>query len=163
MIYFCPNIIDMDILRLPRLKWTIIDSSLDAELVTFEGHSLTPADLDLFNRPIQLKTQNLILNLLPICDANTTQKIEFPTGPVVTPLQILGAIYTYYHIPLTMEELDLLDIDDELTRGMLRRTREDVMMGDILDRFQIMCDLILLESLKEEPDGSLTVELEKWH
>lgn len=152
----------MDILRSPRLEWTITDSSLDGEFVTFDGHPLTPADLDLFNRPIRLRTPNLILNLLPMETSNTIQRVEFPTGSIVTPLQILGAIHTYYHIPLSVEELKRLDMitDNEFTREILGYTIQDVTQGDTVSRSQLMGDLVVLKEVKEEPDGSLTVELE---
>ena len=86
----------MDILKSERLFWTINDSSLDEEGVTLDGHRLTPVDLGLLNQPVQLRTPNLILNLRPVKYAYREDRVEFPTGSVVTPLQILGAIYTYY-------------------------------------------------------------------
>ena len=91
----------MDVLKSNRLTWTINSPSLDMEGIMLDRHPLTTADLRLLNQPVQLKTPNLVLNLSPVRYAHWDDQIEFPTGPTVTPLQILGAIYTYYNIQLT--------------------------------------------------------------
>ena len=49
----------MDILNSGRLSWTIIDSSLNEYGVYLDDHPITPADLNLLNQPIRLKTPTL--------------------------------------------------------------------------------------------------------
>lgn len=94
----------MDVLTSPetRLIWTITDDSLNEYGVTLDGHKITQANLNFLDRPVRLVTPNLVLNLPPVIPAtDMSDRIEFPTGNIVTPLQILGAIYTYYSLPVS--------------------------------------------------------------
>lgn len=151
----------MDILNSGRLSWTIIDSSLDEYGVYFDDHTITPADLNLFNQPIRLKTPNLVLYLLPVRYANgEEERVEFPTGPIVTPLQILGAIYTFYSIPVTNEELDRWEYEgDEKIKRIISEAREEIRQGNPVPRDIIMYGEIDFDGLKENPDGSFIVLL----
>lgn len=152
----------MDILKSGRLTWTITDGSLDNDGVNLDGHLLAQADLNLLNQPIRLKTPNLVLHLRPVRYANEEERVEFPTGPVVTPLQILGAIYTYYSIPLTKEELDRLEEEekgDEMIKEIIDEAREEIRQGNVVPRSTIMSSEIFFEGLDENPDGSFDVVL----
>ncbi len=113
------------------------------------------------NQPIHLKTPNLILNLpSAIRTTDIRERIEFPTGPVVTPLQILGAIYTYYSLPVTAEELDRLENeDDERVKDIVIETRINMTQGETVPRFELMGDETFFEALDDNPDGSFTLEL----
>lgn len=75
----------MDILKSGRLTWTITNGSLDDNGVNLDGQLLTPADLNFLNQPIRLRTANLVLHLRPVRYANEEERVEFETGPVVTP------------------------------------------------------------------------------
>ena len=149
----------MDILTSPeiRLSWTILDDSLDKGDVTLDGHPITPADLNRLNQPVHLKTANLVLNLGPIKDVYEEERIEFPTGHIVTPLQILGAIYTYYNIPMTIEEIDRLIEDYSLDTET--DEREAIRQGKTVPRSKLMEDEIFFEELQEKPGGSFIVGL----
>ena len=149
----------MDILKSGRLTWTTTDESLDEKGVTIDGHEITPADLNLLNQPIQLRTPNLVLHLRPVRYANEEERVEFATGLVVTPLQILGAIHTYYSIPLTKEELDRLEEEekgDEMIKEIIDEAREEMRQGETVPRSVIMSSEIYFEGLTEEFDGSFT-------
>ena len=67
----------------------------------------------------QLKTPRLVMvfNHLALSGRDKTQRVEFNTGPVITPIDILGAIYTYYNMPIeeadVHDERDYPDDDDE--------------------------------------------------
>lgn len=155
----------MDILKSGRLTWTITDGSLDNDGVNLDGHLLAQADLNLLNQPIRLKTPNLVLHLRPVRYANEEERVEFPTGSVVTALQILGAIYTYYDIPLTEAELDRLENKKdngkkaEMLKEIVDETRAEIHQGKMVPRSDIMRDEFYFEGLKENPDGSFDVEL----
>ena len=150
----------MDILKSTRLSWTINDDSLDEEDVTLDDDPLTQADLNLLGQPIQLKTQNLVLHLQPMKYAHREDRVGFPTGPVVTPLQILGAIHTYYSLPLTKAELDRLVTEgDEMVKDIIDEARVMIDQGLTVPRVEIMGGDIFFEGLKEERDGSFTLNL----
>ncbi len=150
----------MDILKSNRLVWTVNSPSLDMEGITLDGHPLTTADLRLLNQPIQLKTLDLVLNLSPVRYAYWEERVEFPTGPMVTPLQILGAIYTYYNIQLTKEELDRLDEQgDEMVKEEVELARSEIEKGTRWPRSEMMGDQVYFEGLDEQPDGSYLVIL----
>lgn len=150
----------MDILKSGRLIWSIYDASLDDGDVTLSGHPVTPADLDRLNQPIRLTTPDLILRLEPIKFANVLEAVEFPTGPVVTPLQILGAIYTYYNQPLTEEELNRTEtLGGRAVEGIINRARENIHQGKTVPRRWIMEDDIFIKGLQDGYNGSFVVEL----
>ena len=70
--------------------------------VTIDGHEITPADLNLLNATHSVENAEFLFYTEdPEVDANEEERVEFRTGLVVTRLQILGAIHTYYSIPLT--------------------------------------------------------------
>lgn len=91
--------------------WTVNTPSLDDENVMIDRHPITQADLNLLSQPVHLATPNPVLYLLPM-EYGEPERIEFPIGPIVTPLQILRAIYSYYSMPVTVAELDRLDALD---------------------------------------------------
>lgn len=149
----------MDILKSGRLIWSIYDYSLDEGDVTLDGHPIIPTDLNLLNQPIRLKTPNLVLHFLPIKYGHE-ERFEFPTGPVVTPLQILGAIYTYYSQPLTEEELNRLEATGtNMADRIVDRARREMRQWKIVLRSWIMGDDIFLKDLQEARDGSFLVQL----
>ena len=153
----------MNILKSHRLGWDVTEASLDDENVILDGHPLTPADLDLLNQPVELKTPNLVLYMLPM-EYGEVERIEFPTGLIVTPLQILGAIYTYYSMPITNEELDRLNAldyvaGDEMLEALLTHMRDEINRGIILPRSELMHDETGFIGLEENLNGSFTVEL----
>lgn len=152
----------MELLRpfATQLNWSINDSSLDDEGVTFNGHPITPADLTLLNQPINLETPNLVLHLLLADrfagDHAVYNYVTFPTGPVVTPLQILGAIYTYYDLPLT--EADLDELKGAGMDELVNTTRRMIQRGLTVPRSDIMGN-VLFQGISEYPDGSFLVIL----
>ena len=151
----------MDILKSDRLNWTITNSSLDDVTVSIDGNPLTRTDLDRLNQPIQLRTPNLVLNLPLFQSVDETDKVEFPTGNVVTPLEILGAIRTYYSLPMSEGELArLLEIVPARIRNKLLKANQN-MPGypQDYDHAWFMGDQIFFTGLTEEPDGSFTVGL----
>lgn len=121
----------MNILESTRLHWNISDGNLNNAAI--DHHHITPVDLETLNQPIQLKTPNLILFLAPMENTERVD-VEFATGSVVTPLQILGAIYTYYSLPVSNE-------------------------GFEVTRMQIMDGLNLFMGIGENDDGSFNVSL----
>lgn len=150
----------MDILKSTRLSWTLNDDSLDEEDVTLDDDPLTQADLNLLGQPFHLKTPNLVLHLQPMKYAHREDRVEFPTGPVVTPLQILGAIHTYYSLPLTKAELDRLVTEgDEMVKDIIDEARVMIDQGLTVPRVEIMGGDIFFEGLNEERDGSFTLNL----
>lgn len=152
----------MDILKSNRLAWTIHDGSLNEEEVVLDGHIIRRSDLDLLNQPYQLRTPNLVLYLQPIKYAHESDHVEFPTGNVVTPLQILGAIYTYYNLPLTKEELDQLEAKakgDPSIKDIIDEARVIMARGGIVPRTEIMGSDIFFEGLSEYPNGDFDVTL----
>ena len=149
----------MDILNSGRLWWTINNASLADTDVSFDRHPVSPADLDLFDQPIHLQTQNLVLHLRPIKYSYRDDRIEFATGPIVTPLQILGAIYTYYSIPLTTEELDTLEQEYETRKATIDEAREEIHRGKRVPRSIILGENTFLEGLHKNRDGSFVVSL----
>ena len=100
------------------------------------------------------------MNLSPVRYAYWEERVEFPTGPMVTPLQILGAIYTYYNIQLTKEELDRLDEQgDEMVKEEVELARSEIEKGTRWPRSEMMGDQVYFEGLDEQPDGSYLVIL----
>lgn len=81
---------------LERIQWNITDQNLDDAMIN--GHRLTEGEFRLLQTPIHLTTPTLEISLGPI-EYGGFQPVEFDTGAEVTPLQILGAIYTYYAEP----------------------------------------------------------------
>ena len=150
----------MDILKSTRLVWTVNSPSLDMRGITLDGHPLTATDLRQLNQPIQLRTPNLVLNLIPVRYAHWDEKVEFSTGPTVTPLQILGAIYTYYNTQLTNEELNELgEQGDEMVKEEVELARSEIEKGTRWPRAEMMGDQVYFEGLEEEPDNSYVVKL----
>lgn len=60
----------------------------------------------LFSPPIQLKTPRLRLIFRHLVMIRDMPPVDFDTSNVVTGLDILGAIYTYYSLPVTQEDLE---------------------------------------------------------
>lgn len=153
----------MDILKSQRLIWTINNLYLDDPGVTLDGHRLTQRDLDLLDQPVHLKTENLILYLNPIEDAHAYEIVEFATGPIVTPLQILGAIYTYYDQYITEEDLDRIEgenADNEMVMAVISDARNHLNQGLNLLRSDIMRNEMYYRGITEDDNGTFTVGLE---
>lgn len=153
----------MAILNSGRLVWHIDDASLDNADVSFDGHPLTPVNLNFFQEQVQLRTPNLILNFYPMRNIHETERVEFPTGNVVTPLQILGAIHTYYSIPMTEDELTELEVKvpPERIHDVWEARRN--MPGFLYEtpRSWFMGAETLFVGIFEERDGSFTVLLKR--
>ncbi len=150
----------MDILTSGQLIWNINNVSLNDYDVLLDERPIRPADLNLFNLPIYLKTPNLVLYLSPATNSEE-ERVEFPTGPIVTALQILGAIHTYYTLPVTEAELNQMEArGDEMILDVLEEIRKDRDEGKTILRSALMSTDIYLEGIKENPDGSFVVILE---
>lgn len=157
----------MDILRSEQLHWDIDDESLADAMIG--DHTITLDDFNRLDQPYHLRSPNLILNVSPIEDAVRYENVEFGTGPNVTPLQILGAIYTYYHLPLTNEEIDRLedlsyvkaDSENSPRKLLLNDVRRDISEGRIIPRSKIMRDEVTFRRLREGQDGSFYVDLKE--
>lgn len=149
----------MDILKSRRLAWLTTDDDLNNEGVTIDDHEPTPLDKIKLSTPVQLKTPNLVLYMFPVKYADNEERVEFPTGNKVTPLQILGAIHTYYDLPLTIEEVDSLMQKEPGARDILEEARIQLESGHEVKRSEIMSDNTFFEGLTEQPDGSFVVNL----
>lgn len=149
----------MEILTSGQLIWNINNASLNEHDVLLDERPVRLADLNLFNLPIYLKTPNLVLYLPPV-KYGEEERVEFPTGPIVTPLQILGAIHTYYTLPVTEEELNQMEArGDEMILDVLEEIRGDRDEGKTIPRSALMSADIYLDGIKEHPDGSFLVIL----
>lgn len=78
----------------------------------------------------------------------------------MTPLQIFGAIYTYYSLPVSVEELNRLENEgDEEVRIIVIETRIIMIQGNTVSRSELRGDETFFEALDANLDGSFSVEL----
>jgi hypothetical protein len=148
------------------LEWAITKPSLDSPYVNYDGHPITLENLPRFEQPIQLKTPRLVLNLQPFYEAESIP-ITFEIGPVVTPRQILGALYTYYSMPITVQDLDEIANNRDYTDANDRYVdmefnndlRARILGGEQIPRRVLMYSVDRLEEINELDNGVLDVYL----
>jgi hypothetical protein len=150
---------------LSHMNWRVTEPSLDSPNVTFDDHPITVEDLSYFDEPFELKTPKLVLNLRPSYLGKAIP-VTFETGPIVTLRQILGAINTYYSMPITVQDLDEIvnynhaDIYEQNDAVKLdKQLRPDVLVGEEIPRSEIMWGLERLGAINELEDGSLDIIL----
>lgn len=102
----------------PGIMFYIDDNRYDHILIynpeTHQDQQVPGEEIEaLFSTPIQLKTPRLRLIFPHLVMSRNMSPVDFDTSNVVTGLDILGAIYTYYSLPVTSE--DLKDIPPERT------------------------------------------------
>ena len=148
----------MDVLD--RLNWSIENPSLDSPGVSHYGFPITGEILDRFHQRIPLRTSNLILQLQPSKYPYKYEIVEFPTGPIVTPIQVLGAIHTYYSLPVSEDELEKLRDTEPEMLDIVEDALKNIKNNHVVPRSALMEDEIFLEELEGNPDGSFTVILE---
>jgi hypothetical protein len=159
-----PN--DLRLQSFRDMEWTTTEPSLDSPRVALADRPITVEDLPYFDEPFELRTPKLVLNLMPSYLGKFIP-VTFETGPVVTLRQILGAIHTYYNMPITIKDLDEIvnyeghygthEVRDAM--NLNKKLRPRVLNGEQVPRSELMWGLDRLDAINELEDGSLDIIL----
>jgi hypothetical protein len=143
----------MDLITDAKLVWAVDQDSIEDGINEFIDlpQGRTREDLfQRFNKPAQLTTPNLMIYMPPYYNADM-EKVEFDTGSVVTPFQILGAIYTYYQMPVSIQELDRLR---DLTGLGFDKYYQKLQRGEEVKRLDMLEGYVAFENLDVFDDGA---------